>query len=433
MRALLLWLALTGPALAAPCALDVPADHPFEVAPPTEAKHVQLLVELWVRPGHEAWLDAMLKQAESRGLALTVMVPYPDDPDDPALAALAARAAAGGHEVGVVFQDKQVPLDALAAPGPLKRRFKGIRKAAGGSATAATPLPSRTSEAIFGTLGFKILLQTRGPATAIPRPAVVFEGQPRAGVVLQGGPYAGPCGIRPMASPLTPAAADRTTQALWGAARVEGVPTVRLGLRGSDQPGDDPAVLGRWIDEVLTPAGIRPTTPSAARTAVQAYFRSGKTMSTDPLDAGGGRLVSVEEVKAAAAALDQENILPRELPGELNLSEAFLAFTLLLADQTEGEVVRLGRLAGPNTHASGSFEGIVELDREAVVGLAKALAGELPDEVPAALPVDGRTLTAAELLTAFASAVRGDPVQVWPTASPDPNAVGQGWGAATLP
>ena len=42
-------------------------------------------------------------------------------------------------------------------------------------------------KAIMGTAGFPTLLQTRGPATSVPRPAVVFEGQPRLGAVIQAG------------------------------------------------------------------------------------------------------------------------------------------------------------------------------------------------------------------------------------------------------
>lgn len=419
-------------ALASECVLDVPADAPFEVEAPENSAHVRVLVELWVREGDGDWLDPMLKALESRGLRGAVLVPLPGEETSAQILDMARRAQAGDHDVGVIYTDTEVPLDAQAGMGPYKRRLKDLRKTAGGVKVVAAPLPSRSAEALLGMTGFRTVLQSRGPATAVPRPAVVFEGQPRTGAVLQAGPYAGPCGVRPFANPFTPAAADRVTQALWGAVRLDGVPVIRVAIRPGASADDDASVLGRWLDEVLLPAGIRPTTPDTARSDALAFFRTGKTMEASALDAGGGRLVSVEEVRAAAEALDDENILPRELPGELNLTEAFLAFALLLAERNEGQVVRLGALTGPATHANSAIDGIVELDGDAVKKIARILTAELPQTVPSAMPVAGKTLNAPELLTAMAATIRGEP-KVWPTASPDPNAPGQGWGEATLP
>lgn len=425
-----LWLAL---ALAAPCELDAPPDAPFQVTAPEAATHARLVIELWPDLTDVAWLDAQLAVLEARGRVGAVILPLPGrSGTDPALLALATRAASAGHEVGVVFGEDDVPLDALAGPREVKRRLAELRKAAGGIHTAAAPLPNRTAEALLGGAGLRTLMQVRGPATAIPRVAVVFEGKPRIGAVLQAGPYAGPCGVRPFASPLTPPAADRATQALWGAARIEGVPVVRVAVRPGADAATDALVLGRWIDEVLVPGGIVITTPDRARLEVLAYFRTGRIMEPSALDAGGGRLVSLDEVRAAAQALDNENLLPRRLPGDLNLTEAFLAFALLLAGQNEGEVVRLTALRGPETRASSGVEGIVELDPAAVTEVCVALLAALPEAIPSSMPVGGQLIGAPELLTAMAATLRGK-AQTWPTASPDPNAPGQGWGVSTLP
>ncbi len=445
---LLLWLSL---ALAAPtCTLAAPADAPFEVEAPEDASHVQVVIELWVRAGDEAWIGPVgvvpdllgyapdvatngLEVLEARQLRGAVLFPVPSATGtDPSVLAMAARAGQAGHSVGVVFNEGQVPRDAQASPRPMKKRLKPLRQAAGGVKVVATPLPTRGAEALMGSSGFRTILQEKGPATAIPRPAVVFEGQPRIGAVLQAGPYAGPCGTRPVADPLTPRSADRATQAIWGSARLDGVPVQRVVIPTGIDVGEDSTVLARWLDEVLLPAQIRPTTPDAARQAALAYFRTGKVMNTNRLEGGGGRLVSVDEVRAAAEALADQNLLPRTLPGDLSLTEAFLAFALLLAEQNEGEVIRLTALEGPQGRTSATVEGIVELDGEAVKALARALLAELPTAVPSAMPVGDRTLSAPELLTALASTIRGTP-QTWPTASPDPNAPGQGWGTATLP
>ena len=426
---------LLGLALAGSCDLTGAPQDAFRVQAPTRAATVRVLIELWPDEGQEAWAEAMLQVFEERGLAATLVVPLPDaeGPTEEVLA-WAERAERAGHEVAVHFTERQLPRDALQGPAPMKRRLKPLRQAAGGVRTAVASLPSRPTEASLGRLGFRNLIQERGPATAVPRPAVVFEGQPRIGVVIHAGPYAGVCGVRPFASPFTPAAADRATQAMWGAARIDGVPAIRVAIEGQPEAGADPVVLGRWLDEVVTPAGARVSTANAIRTATLAFFRTGRTMASNPLEAGGGRLVSVSEVRDAAARLADENLLPRRLPGDLNLSETFMAFSLLLADQAEGDVIRLSALSGPQSHANSRLEGIITLDPQAVAALASAIVSEPPTAVPAALPVGERTLNAAELLTAMASAIRGeDPVQSWPTASPDSSVPGQGWGAATLP
>jgi hypothetical protein len=429
-----LWTLLSV-SLARPCLLDVPPDTPFDLAAPSAEARIHPVLELWPNADQLAWTDQMLSALEARGQQGTVMLPLPEaEATDPALLALAERALQGEHEVGVVFRERDVPRDSEASPAPMKRRLKSLRKAAGGVKVAAAPLPSRSSEALLGRMGFRTLLQVRGPATAIPRLAVVMEGQPRIGVVLHSGPYAGPCGVKPDIRGLTPASADRITQALWGAARVDGVPVVRVAIHGSDDGATEALLLGRWLDEVLAPAQTEVYTANQARVAVLAYFRTGRVMRSSPLEAGGGRLVHLKEVRAAADALADENLLPRRLPGDLNLTEAFLSFALLLAGQNEGEVVRLAALTGPQTHAVSRVDGITEVECSAVQHIAKALLNELPGSVPAVLPVGDRSLSAPELLTAFASAIRGDKLcRTWPTASPEPNAPGLGWGESTLP
>ena len=57
----------------------------------------------------------------------------------------------------------------------------------------------------------------------------------------------------------------------------------------------------------------------------------------------------------------------------------------------------------------------------------------LPERIPAALSVDGKLLTAGELLLLFASAVREESPSTRPIAVPEPNESGLGWGKSTLP
>ena len=420
-------------ALAGDCDLAAPVDAEFAVASPEAAEHVTVMVELWSQPEFPQWTPTVLQALKERGLRASIVVPLPppEGPDEATLAWL-EEAVAAGHEVVIRFNERQIPTDPDASLVPMRKRFKAVRKLGTGH-TALAPLVSRRTEAMLGKMGFRTILQDRGPATAISRMAVVFEGQPRIGSVLGNGPYAGSCGIRPSVRQFTPRAADRATRAIWGASRIEGMPTVRVALLANEDGEQDAQVLGRWLDQRVQSAGAQLGTPDDTRKQILAYFRTGAIMQDNPLEGGGGRLVSVEQVREAAAGLHEQNILPRTLPGDLNLTESFLAFALLLTGEVEGDVVRLTRLAGPEQEASARTTGVVDVDREALMKTTRALLAELPERVPSMLPVGDRLLTAGELLTALGSAVRQDVPQSWPTASPDPNAPGQGWGESELP
>jgi hypothetical protein len=425
-------LALQG-ALAAPCDLASPDDAPLGQSAFENTDRVGVLVELWIESDNLEWVTDILAVLDARTLPGVLVVPMPESAPSPALLALLQSAVERGHEVAVAFAPDQVPRDALASNKNQKQRLRWFRRAGVPVKIAASPVPGRVSEALLGRLGFKTILLLRGPASGLPRLAAVFEGQPRINVILHAGPYAGDCGISPDVAQFTPLASDRITQAIAGAARSEGSPTVRVALREPTDSRANATVLGRWLDEVALPASIRITSANQARLSALQNIRTGKAPPVGD-DAGGGRLVSVEELRAAAASLADQNILPRTLPGDLNLTEAYCGFLRLLAGQVEGNVVRLGSLRGPSDANENRVNGVVEVDAIRLVALAQTLAAELPEEIPAALRVGDTLLGAAELLTAMASAIRGDsPPKTWPTASPDPNDRGLGWGDATLP
>jgi len=363
-----------------------------------------------------------------------VVVPLADDGIvDAGWTPLLQRVVTLEGEIVVRLDSSQIPRNATDKVRPLRASVGALEKTVGGAVRAALgPIESRTSEAQLGRAGFRSLIPAAGKADASPRPAAVFEGQPRIGAVFPAGPYAGDCGSRPDAGPLTPPAADRITQAIHAAARVGGAPVVRVALDGRKRSSADADVLGRWLDEVIVPSTTRLVTPNDARKAALKSFRAPTTASTE-VDLGG-RMVSAAEVRRAAEALDDVTVIPRSLPGELTATEAFQAFALLLADQTEGGSVRLRELRGPRTLAESSLTESRPVSVDALRQLATALLAELPAEVPAALPVDGALLTAPELLLAFASAVEGDqPATTRPVAVLDPNAEGLGWGASTTP
>lgn len=416
-------------AAAAGCDLSGPADARFRV--PVDSDRVHLVIELWPVGADPAWAPAILDALDARHVPAVLAVPAA--PPDPVVGALLDRVRGTDHDAAVVIGRGLVP-GGPKDVGSLEKSAAPVRARAGKVKTLVAPLGARTSEALMGRAGFSSLVDAASKPTAEPRMAGHFEGQQRLRVVLPTGPYEDACGPEPDAGPFTPAAADRVAQALIRAARVKGTPVVRLALIGSRGAATDADVLGRWLDEVVLPGGVRVVTAEQARIAILRGFRT-PASDDDVLPEVGGRLVGVDDVAAAAAGLGPElTAIPRTLPGDLDPTEAFLAFALVVADRTEGPVVRLRALHGPAQLATTVLTGETELPVADVRSLASQLVAALPTEVPAALAVGGRLLTAPELLLAFASVVRGeDPARTRPIDVPDPNARGLGWGDATVP
>lgn len=415
-------------ALAGPCDLAAPPEAPFGVAPSEDAAHVQVIVEVWAHGADPAWAPGVLDALARRGLRGTLVVPV-DRLQSEAVLGIAERARRDGHEVAVRLSADVIPRDARASLRPFRSRLEPLRKVAGPVRTAVTPLPGRSSEALLGKAGLRTLMPVDSPPVASPRWATSFEGEPQTRVVLPAGPYDGPCGTDPGVGPFTPRAADRAAQAIHAASRTGAAPVVRVALKEEHATPNDAQVLGRWLDEVLLASGIRVTTPSDARQAAMRSLRAGRPEPAAAAPAHVGRIVETARVLEAARALEGVQILPPRLPGDLSLAEAFQAFLRMLTDGT-GETVRLVPMDGPTAHARSVLaqDERVEVPREEVIALARQIVSELPGAVPGALRVSGRLLTAPELLVLFASAVRGeDPCVARISASPDPNARGQGW------
>lgn len=416
-------------ALAAPCDLEAPPEAPFGVVPSAEAANVQVLVEVWAHGADPTWAQGLLDTMAARELRGTLVVPIDRLASD-ALVELADRADREGHEVAVRLTHDVVPRDARASLRPFRARLKPLRKAVGPVRTVVTPLPSRSSEALLGKAGLRTLVPVDSPPSASPRWAAIFEGEPQTRVVLPSGPYGGACGTDPGIGPFTPKAADRAAQAIHAAARTPMAPVVRVVLKEDHARETDAEVLGRWIDEVLSVAGARITTPSRARLAAMQALRSPQRPASPAPEWATGRIVEVDQALEAARALEGVQILPARLPGDLSLAEAFQSFLHLLAEDVSGSSVRLVPMQGPRATARSGLEQdeVVEVERAEVVRLARRILAEMPDAVPVSLRIGERLLTAPELLGLFASAVRGEePCVTRISASPDPNAAGQGW------
>jgi len=411
------------------CSLEAPPDARFEEVR-LVAEGVHLVVEVWVgRDADIPWARSILDAMASSGHGAVVVVPYREDPSE-AIVELVDSLADGPHEPALSLTRSQVPRDTLTRPGPMRRKVKAFERA-GQVKVVFAPLGSRGPEAILGKVGFRALVDTDAAATAQPRLAGHLEGQPRINVVLPPGAYGkGRCGTDPRVAGFSPATADRTSRALLrSGVEAKTTPTVRLALHPGKET--DGAVLRRWLDEVVLPAGVKVATASETRSQALVDFRRSPS-KTERNRTIPGRLVTEDDLRKAAATLADLDTLPRELPGELNPTEAFLGFSLLLAEGSVDGTVRLRALSGPVNSVPGSSTGaVVEVEREALVKTSKQLLAALPPELPNGMPVGGQLLTIDRYLTALASAVRGDdPAKGRPIAHPDPHARGLGWGTS---
>ncbi len=422
---------------ASECVVEAAADAPFHHPLPPAVGVVDLVVEIRYQDGDPALVQGILAALSTRGLAGTLVIDLPAQGQQltDAAVSLGSQAVLAGHEVAVRIDDSEVSTDPYAVDGPLRKRRKAVEQAVDGRVRAVvTDAWGKVQESHLSRAGFRAILTTAGPATPTPRLGMVFDGQPRVTAILMAGPWAGPCGRAYDLGPFTPLMADRAAQSLHGASRIPGTPIVRLGLDDHGQ-AEEAEVFARWLDEVLAPAGVGVVSASTAqKSAMVGFRRPGQLAQAPEATDLGGRLVGLSDIQLAAAALIEIDALPRVLPGDLSLSEAFQAFALVVAGRAEGDMVRLGALAGPRSDAPATLTGPLAIDPAALSAVIHEFVGAAPTEIPAAMPVGDRLWTAGELLVALASVVRGDdPPMARPVTPPDPNAEGLGWGAAVLP
>ncbi|MCA9566657.1 MAG: hypothetical protein KC656_02400, partial [Myxococcales bacterium] len=270
-------------ALAAPCEERAPWDAPFAVQAPDQlgGAVLQLLVRVDELPPPvlERLLDALQERDVHVGLSVL--------PDPlPAATDRLVQAIEAGNELVVRLPTASVSPNPDTGPPALRKVLKPIRKALGRPASAETGLGDRGREAVLHRVGLRAVYETNGPANAIPRKQVHLEGQVDNGVVLPVGPW--PAGCTSVQVPFDPAAADRATQALFGARSAE-LGVVRLTVE--PRLPEEVDVLVRWLDTVVLPAGVPVLGPQAARERALPVLRNPAPVAAAPLL--GGRLVGV--------------------------------------------------------------------------------------------------------------------------------------------
>jgi hypothetical protein len=400
-------------AQAAPCPSQAAPDADFAVAL-ASGPRPRLVIE--VRAGaDDAWTEAIAQALDARHVHGVFVAP-PNADRVGALASIAAR----GHDVALAL-DAPAGVDALGEAHALKKQAKTLGQALDGRpVVAASALPRRTAEAVLGLAGFWAILAEDGTPSARAWTTARFAAQVEVGVGVPIGAWHGACS-EPVVAPFRPDGADRATAAL-AASRGDGQGVARVILDGAHPDPSDADVLGRWLDAVVLPAA----TVLSATELRNAVIAAGTGGDAEPT----GRVVATADVRAAAEAIRGLAVLPRTLPGDLTLTEAFFA-CMVAAGGEAADTIELRPLSGPRTDAATALHGPVTVPKDQVVALARALSASLPADIPAALPLDGRLFTAAEVLGLFASVARGDdPASTGPIGNPDPLADGLGWGTS---
>lgn len=374
-----------------------------------------LVLELRIDRGATAdSITALLAPLSARKLPATLLV-APEVAE--ALGPTLRQAAKAGHEIGLLLpRAEQGPLLIGGAEAyaqwweELRAAKKLVQKAAHAPVRVVALRPSqREAELAADQQGFRTILPLEDRARSPVRRSAATAGQPGRARVLSPGPYPEGCGAQLPA--WTPGSLDRATR--YGTAGAPG--RVALPLDGAD-----PALLARWLDEVLAPAQVRLLKASEVGRV--------RIAAPPPAPPPAARDLDVATLKVAVAALPGRSRLPRTLPGGLNLTEAYAALLSAVANPG-AERLPLPDLAPPSDFGRSSLpaEGR-PVPAAAIRTAAEALLQAQPKAIPALSEVDGLALTAGEFLSLMAQVLLELPPVARPAEPPDPFGEGGGWG-----
>ena len=411
-------LAATALAGTVPCTYGAPAAQP--VRPEATAR---VFVEVRVEPDTPAAaVDATLAPLLEVGLPVTVLVPlgWPAAPDT-------WQPPAAGVDLGMLTTLDGLVGRPVADPSAmsfidwrdaLRSGRRSVQKSVGQRPkVVAMPPPPPMGEVAIDDAGFTALLLIDPGDAAVPRRSVAFGGRTGRTRVLTEGTPADPCGAL-LGTPVR-AALDRVARV--GPSQV----VTRVALP------PDPATaraLALWWSTTAAPADWKAWSVQAA------FLRLGNAqLAPKPTTAAPAATVTVElgRLTAAAPTLTAARRLPRVLPGDLNLTTAFAAFTAATADPTQ-PAYALAPLGPPPDVARTTLTDPIELAESDLRAAARSLLPGLTGTVPTVVEVGGHSLTNAEFLVAMAALLQGATPIARPVGHPDPYAVGAGWGALRL-
>jgi len=376
--------------------------------------------------GRAPFPTALLKVLTDRDLPATLLVTSAWAPQHSEQLAGLSR---DGHEVGYwvsIQEDLRLDRD-MSAPPSLTHWVRGIRQGRR-AVRQATKVPVRAigiatlpniAELAIEGLGFGVVLPAERTMADVPRRIGSLTSSAGRARIIGEGPYNDGCGA--VLPAWTPGALDRATGA---AARAR---WVRIALPSS--PAAAP-LLARWLDDVVLAQEWKVQTAGAAARDMRNPLKSPpKGPTSDPSAVPVSRSIHTETWTEVAQALAQADTLPRQLPGDLSPTEAFLGLTQILAGDTPPSAVVLTGLKPPVEVARTGLGTVrVPLSDAAVRHAARELLPGLKGHVPSLVSVGTQMLTAAEFLRVMALVHLSQPPEARGVADPDPFAPGGGWG-----
>jgi hypothetical protein len=416
-------------------------DAPFVTPTVTKAAFI---LELWFGPGDDpAQLRALTDVLERHKLRATVLV-HPDMIAQNG--ALITDLTKHKHELGLLLRAAELPdpgVNPVLPPGvrmppgtqprgpgfttlnawlpPLRAHVKALRAHTDLAVDAVSiDVLSGGAEQAFEAMGIRAVLPQDPMEPGPPRVLRSATGEPARGRVLPADHWKDPCG--PALPAWTPAALDRAGAAAGAS------PAARISLPVA---GAQPALLERWLTEVVEPAGWQVITASAAAAKARAVggglIGAALAPAELPPSLAPGRYVERVALIAAAPLVLEGARLPRSLPGGLTLTEYVQGMVLWAADPT-AEGYRLGPLGGPGELARSTVRPGLRLEAELVRAAMQELKPGLSGSLPSAVSVGEHLLTISELAVILSQMALDQPLSVQAKPPPDPFAPDLGWG-----
>ncbi len=416
--ALMMQLATAAAVPSLPCEFGAPV-HPR----PTPTAEARVLFELRLAPDTPtAAIDATLQPFLENQLPVVLLVPPAWTPDVPGW-----HPPANLVEVGVLANIHDLLGSKVADPNAVREAdWKSALSATKRAVTSATgsrpsilaspPLPP-TGEMMVEARGFTLMLIVDPSDASIPRRARVYGGRMGRTRVIFEGSSKDACGAQ-LGSP-APSALDRVTQV--GPSQV----VSRVALAPVPEQARAAAL---WWRDVAEPAGWK------AWSARTAFIRLGTVqLIPQPSEEEPVTQAMVETARLLQAARHVGRVerLPRVLEGDLNLTEALVGLSALVAEPGHDRYM-LPEVGPPAAMARTTLSGPVALDEAALRATAQEILPRLSTQTPGLFTIGAHTLTAGEYLVALASLARGESPETHPVGDPDPFAPGGGWGAVRV-
>ena len=397
-----------------PCTLSAP---PATRTAPTAPARMMLEVRL-AADTPTPLIDATLAPLIEAGLPVTVLVPPGWSADDPAW-----RLPARGVDVGVIGTLDDIVGQPVTDPGAmsladwrvaLKSSKRAVQRATHKRATVlAVPPPTPTGEVAIDEAGFQALFLIDPGDAAAPRRARAYGGRTGRTRVVTEGAGVDACGAQ-LGTPL-PSALDRIARV--GPSQV----VTRVALAPS---ADEARAVALWWTHTAAPAEWK------AWSVGTLYVRAGTTpLAPKPAEAPPVAQASLttDRLAQATETITTVGRLPRVLPGDLTLTEAFVGLAAMAADPGH-PAYPVPYVGPPPGDVRSVLTGPTPLEEAAVRQAATALLPSLGDHLPTLVNVGAHTLTAGEFLLVLAQLQRGLAPVARPIGSPDPFAEGAGWG-----